>query len=441
MNAKTVRRYDKSELKKAEITSQGFLKVPAFATRTGVFTYRTADGGIIRELRSPEEVFKSDSMKTLANVPVTNQHPKAGLLDSKNAMEFTVGYTGDLVERIDEKFLQVSVIVIDQDTIKSAEHGMKEVSCGYMCDLDPTPGIYDGEHYDVIQKNIVYNHLAIVPRGRAGPDVKLHLDADEAEMVEQTKKEIPAMGKIKIKDKEFDASPEMEDAFNSHMKDMSEQMDSMKKELDGFKAGKPEDKDAPGKPEAQTGDNSKDKPEMLGKDAKPEEGSKAEEEGESKEEELEEMKKQKDALQAKADALEADLKKIKETRIDTASEDKIRELVKERMKLLATAEQVLVDTSKLDEMTDLEIKKEVIKTDSPEVNFEGKSVEYVNARFDHIEERLNKVTSSRKNMGAALVNVKADGAKASSSEEARNKWIADSKEAWKKPSGFSLQKK
>ena len=445
MNLKDVRRFDRSILKKSEITSQGFLKVPAFATRVGVFTYRTSDGGVIKELRCPSEVFNEDSMKTLANVPVTNLHPKPGLVSSENAKNFTVGYTGDQVENIEHKFLQVSVIVIDADTIRDASLGMKEVSCGYSCDLDPTPGIYEGEHYDVIQKNIVYNHLAIVPRGRAGPEVKLHLDADEAEMVsdQNQTKEIPAMGKITIKDKEYDATPEMEDAFNSHMKDMAEQMDGMKKELDGFKASKPETKDEPGNPDDQTGDKSKDAPEQIGKDAaaKPVEGSKEEESSESKAKELEEMKKQKDAVTAKADALESELSKLKAERSDTHPET-ILALVQTRMKLIATASRLMSDTSKLDSMTDLEIKKEVIKTDSPDANFEGKSDEYVSARFDHVEERLNKVASGRRSMGVAMAGTaKADAASnAPNAKDARKKMIEESKEAYKKPTGFSLKK-
>jgi hypothetical protein len=54
---------------------------------------------------------------------------------------------------------------------------LREVSCGYTCDCDPTPGKYEGERYDCVQRNIRYNHVAIVARGRAGPEIRLHLDA------------------------------------------------------------------------------------------------------------------------------------------------------------------------------------------------------------------------------------------------------------------------
>lgn len=426
MNTKHVRRIDKTDLnRKAEKTSQGFLRAPAFATRTGVFAYRMADGSILKELRPPSEVFNVDSMKTLANVPVTNQHPKPGLLDTANAKNFTIGFTGDSVDRVEEKYLQVYVTVFDQTTMDQAEQGMQEVSCGYVCDLDPTPGIFDGEPYDVVQKNIVYNHLAIVPRGRAGPDVKLHLDADEAEMVSETEKpKGPMMEKIKIKDKEFDASPEMADAFKAHMKDMDEQMDSMKKQIDAFKAP------AKGEEKAPPASDPKDVP---AKDAKPAEGSKEEEQSETSEEEkAEQLKKDNDKLQAKADALEVELKKLKDSRTDSMDETKLRSLVNSRIKVLNLAARMLPKGTKLDEMSDSEIKKEIIKADSPEMSsFEGKGEEYVNARYDHIEERMMASMSGKRVMGDSIVSARNDSA-APDSEAARQRMIAESKEAYKK---------
>ena len=38
----------------------------------------------------------------------------------------------------------------------------RELSCGYYCDLDETPGEYEGQRYDARQRNIRGNHLALV---------------------------------------------------------------------------------------------------------------------------------------------------------------------------------------------------------------------------------------------------------------------------------------
>lgn len=47
----------------------------------------------------------------------------------------------------------------------------KEISSSYRYRLDLTPGEYEGEAYDGVMRDIVCNHVAIVPSGRAGPDV------------------------------------------------------------------------------------------------------------------------------------------------------------------------------------------------------------------------------------------------------------------------------
>ena len=50
--------------------------------------------------------------------------------------------------------------------------GMKELSCGYDYRADMTPGTTtDGIDYDGVMRDIVGNHVTLVPAGRAGPDI------------------------------------------------------------------------------------------------------------------------------------------------------------------------------------------------------------------------------------------------------------------------------
>ena len=51
-------------------TPQGFLRVNARLSRVGIFDYQST-----REYRSPEEVFRSDSLESLKGAPVTDRHP------------------------------------------------------------------------------------------------------------------------------------------------------------------------------------------------------------------------------------------------------------------------------------------------------------------------------------------------------------------------------
>ena len=56
---------------------------------------------------------------------------------------------------------------------KLSENEKKELSIGYRCVYHIKSGNFNGKHYEVVQENILGNHLASVEEGRAGPDVKV----------------------------------------------------------------------------------------------------------------------------------------------------------------------------------------------------------------------------------------------------------------------------
>jgi hypothetical protein len=59
-----------------------------------------------------------------------------------------------------------------QDAIDGIESGkQRELSAGYHYKPDMTAGNFDGMRYDGVMRNIVFNHVALVEDGRAGPDV------------------------------------------------------------------------------------------------------------------------------------------------------------------------------------------------------------------------------------------------------------------------------
>src|SRR5579871_2233643 len=151
-------------------TPQGFLRVNARLTKTGVFAY-----GNDREYRSDEVVFHADTLASLKGAPVTDLHPSEkgsdNFLTPVNAKQYIVGMA-ESVER-DGPYLNGSLIIFHEDTIKAIESGARqEISLGYTCRLEPTPGSTNGETYDAVQKDIVVNHVALGPKGwgRAGPD-------------------------------------------------------------------------------------------------------------------------------------------------------------------------------------------------------------------------------------------------------------------------------
>lgn len=164
-------------------TQQGGILAESRPTKTGIFTYNYPGGKQVREFRPEEEVFHPDSLASLAGAPVTVMHPTSngGLVNAKTWRDVARGHVCDDVKR-DGDYVASSVRILDEDTIdrieKEGPDQLREMSCGYTADLDFTPGEFDGQHYDAIQKNIRYNHVALLPRnaGRAGRDVGLRLD-------------------------------------------------------------------------------------------------------------------------------------------------------------------------------------------------------------------------------------------------------------------------
>lgn len=179
-----VYRLDRGELQKPTKMSNGWMRIDGRITRTGVFTYRLPGGKVRRELRLPDEVFKTDAMQSFALVPVTDEHPPA-MLDAHNTKDYARGSVAGTLRK-DGEFVAGELLITDAALIKKLEDGKaREISCGYNCDLDETPGVTsDGLRYDAIQRNIRGNHVAIVPKGRAGPEARVRMDGAGVEVID-----------------------------------------------------------------------------------------------------------------------------------------------------------------------------------------------------------------------------------------------------------------
>lgn len=236
---RSVFRFDFSPITGTETTDEGYLRVWCRAARTGTQTYRRADGTQVREYRPEDEVSKPESLATFGMRPVTLEHPPV-LLDSNNTSQFQKGYTGSQV-RFNDGFVEVALVVTDNDTIESVKRGdAQEVSAGYRVDYDPTPGeTPEGESYDGVQRNIRVNHVAIVRRGRAGPDVRLlldRMDADAAVAVPattlKTTPTISPMATVKLDGLEIDLPTEAASAVQSSFRDLTRQLATAKGEVE-----------------------------------------------------------------------------------------------------------------------------------------------------------------------------------------------------------------
>jgi hypothetical protein len=230
-----VLRFDKHEISKPTIDQNGYLHADARVTRAGVFVYHKPDGSTTRELRHPDDVFKADSMETLKNRPVTDGHPYPGKLDAKNTKQFAVGSLVKSPTKNDI-YLDTRMMVTDQDAIDKImreDSPVREISCGYECKMVKESGTYQGERYDERQTNIVYNHVAIVDKGRAGPQARLVLDAADGavegfeialkEDSSSTKQENEKMKVVKIKRAALKTGTFKTDALSVEVDESAEQ--------------------------------------------------------------------------------------------------------------------------------------------------------------------------------------------------------------------------
>ena len=173
----TVSRYDYGQVTKSEKTDEGYLRVWCKAARVGTQLYTRGDGAQVREYRPEDEVAKPESLASFGMKAVTMGHPPV-LLDSGNTKVHQIGHAGSQV-RYNDGFVEVALLITDKSAIDRIQRGdAQEVSAGYRVDFDPTPGVTpQGESYDGVQRNIRVNHIAVVPKGRAGRDVRLILDS------------------------------------------------------------------------------------------------------------------------------------------------------------------------------------------------------------------------------------------------------------------------
>lgn len=172
-------------------TTEGFLAGKAVVTRIGVFNYLNTDGSHRRELRLAEDIFDQKSLDTMKMIPVTNDHPPE-LVSSRNADQFSVGFTGEAVSTNDDTVI-INFTITNQDAINDVRNGKRELSLGYELDLELTSGTTpEGVKFDAIQRNLRYNHLAVVTKGRAGREARIKLDSygDYAVQINDDDKEI-----------------------------------------------------------------------------------------------------------------------------------------------------------------------------------------------------------------------------------------------------------
>lgn len=174
--------FDHLTLDARKTTKEGFLAVRARAARTGLYDYAgfevdpdnahgLRDKAVVKVYRSGDQVFDRASIASFIGKPITNDHP-ATAVTADNWREHARGTVMGAVR--DGEYVSFDLMLTDAAAIAAVKSGKRELSNGYQTTLDFTPGTTpEGHAYDVKQTAIVGNHIAIVDRGRAGPECRI----------------------------------------------------------------------------------------------------------------------------------------------------------------------------------------------------------------------------------------------------------------------------
>lgn len=193
-------------------TPEGYLicrNVPI--NRTGVQVYTAQEVGIpgggddpVNVYRLEEDVFSPAALASMEGKDVTRGHPPE-MLDATNQAAYSTGHLENV--RRDGENTVADLIIKDPSLVSDVENNvLREVSCGYYCTFEP---YLDGYK----QINLVGNHVAVVPRGRAGSTIAIKDTAPEAEKGRKTMSEFWKSVLTAFGMAAKDASPEELDAM------------------------------------------------------------------------------------------------------------------------------------------------------------------------------------------------------------------------------------
>lgn len=367
----------------AKFNEDGTVEARSIITSIGVFPYKLPNGTIRHELRTPEEVFSKVSLDSMASMPIYVGHQydsnKKLIKDEAKRKELAVGFTSDSVVG-NNVYVATDLKVTRADGVEAIKKGMQSLSVGYDCEVIPESGTWCGIHYDAKQVNIVNDHLALCWVGRQGDQAVIHMDSEDAILVD-------------------DAAVVAAEDKNSKEKEMANkrtiQLDSVDYEADEAVI------DALKKVEARA--DSLD--------------------GELKAAGVEKSKleAERDSYKAKFDAAEVELENMKKAHLD---ESAINARVAQRIVLVETAKKAGVEV-KGDE-ADIDLKKAVIGKVYADVKLDGKDENYIAARFDCAVEDLPKMLAAGADATVRAVTapvVKADSADVNPAEAARQRMI------------------
>lgn len=151
-------------------------------SKVGVFPYLGSSltgnpdaqpGKVYQVYRPEEELSSPECIASFRLLPFIDDHTMLGHEDEGLTPAEEKGVHGVIGEDVyfEDIYLRGNLKVFSQALANRIENNKRELSLGYRCVYDWTPGVFNGQPYDAIQRGIRGNHLALVGEGRMGPDV------------------------------------------------------------------------------------------------------------------------------------------------------------------------------------------------------------------------------------------------------------------------------
>lgn len=160
-----IQKFDVNVLHK---TPEGYYQGNVVCTGIGVFRYLDKNKRFVQRLRDVDDVKAATA--SINCKPITLQHPNQPV-NADNVDGLEVGMTANDAT-FDGLNNRVTVTITGKKAIDAIDKGeVKAFSMGYKCTVVENDGVWQGVHHDQQQKDIVYNHLALVTKGRAGDKV------------------------------------------------------------------------------------------------------------------------------------------------------------------------------------------------------------------------------------------------------------------------------
>ena len=180
----------------------GWFEVPANPlSKVGVFPYTGASIGapdpnkIYMVYRPEEELADPACAESFKLVPWVDDHTWLGDPETGGVPAEVKGVHGVVGEKVffRDGVLFGNIKVFSETLARLIAAGKRELSLGYKCVYEAAAGVWNGQRYDYVQRQIRGNHVALVTEGRMGPEVAVMdshtftFDAREGHMADQEK--------------------------------------------------------------------------------------------------------------------------------------------------------------------------------------------------------------------------------------------------------------